>query len=191
MTDAQWLQVLHTFALLKASHRPAEIVARFRSYNRQRQMLIQHASTAIEHMKKALTSMNVRIDLAVSDVTGKTGMTIIRSILKGDRDPQELAKLRDERCAKSQEQIAEALLGKYTDDHLFELEQAVSTWDHFHTLIAECNKRIEQQARCFTKKASRDDLPKARRVGTRPQERTHLRSTDTFLRGPRTGPHAD
>lgn len=164
MLDCQWIQLLHTFGLLRGSHRPSEIVATYRSYNRQRQMLIQQASRAIEHMKKALTSMNVRVELAVSDVTGKTGMAIIRAILDGKRDPQELAKLRDGRCAKSEAMVAEALLGKYSDEHLFELDQAVRTWDHFQGQIAECSARLEQQAKKFEKKADRKDIPKPRRI---------------------------
>ena len=164
MVDCQWLQMLHTFALLKASHRPTPMVATFRSYVRQRRMLIEYASSSIEHMKKALTQMNIRVDQAVSDVTGETGMRIIRAILRGVRDPEELADLRDARCAKSNEAIAEALFGKYSDEHLFALEQAVSTWDHYQVLIAACTKRIEQQGEAFEKKASRRDIPDPRRV---------------------------
>ncbi len=164
MLDCQWIQLLHTFGLLRGSLRPSETVVSFRTYNRQRQMLIRQASTSIEHMKKALTSMNVRVELAVTDVTGATGMSIIRAILKGERDAQVLAKKRDDRCAKSEAEIAEALFGKYSDDHLFELDQAVRTWDHYQVLIAECNQRIEQQAATFEKKADRKDIPKARRI---------------------------
>lgn len=164
MLDCQWLQMLHTFALLKASHRPTPRVAIFRSYVRQRRMLIEQASTSIEHMKKALTQMNIRVDQAVSDVTGETGMRIIRAILKGVRNPEELAELRDPRCAKSKEAIAEALFGKYSDEHLFALEQAVSTWDHYQVLIAACTKRIEQHGETFEKKASRKEIPPPRRI---------------------------
>jgi transposase len=164
MMDCQWIQLLHTFGLLKGSYRPTQEIAEYRTYNRQRQMLIQQASTSIEHIKKALTSMNVRIDLAVTDVTGKTGMSIIRAILDGERDPVKLARMRDERCAKSEAQIAEALFGKYSADHLFELDQAVRTWDHFQVLIKECNVRLEQQAQQMVKKSDRKDIPKARRI---------------------------
>lgn len=164
MVDCQWIQMLHMFGLLRGSHRPAKMIATFRSYNRQRRMLIEHASTTIEHMKKALTQMNVRIDLAVTDVTGETGMRIIRAILKGERDPVVLAKMRDERCAKSEAAIAEALFGKYSDEHLFALEQAVRTWDHYQALIAECTQRLEQQADTFEKKADRKDIPEPRRI---------------------------
>jgi transposase len=164
MVDCQWIQMLHTFGLLRPSFRPTQLVATFRSYSRQRRMLIETASTSIEHIKKALTQMNVRVDQAVSDVTGVTGMRIVRAILAGERDPEELAKLRDPRCAKDEKTIAEALFGKYSDEHLFALEHAVRTWDHFQVLIAECNGRIEQHSDAFEKKASRKDIPTPRRV---------------------------
>jgi transposase len=164
MLDCQWIQMLHTFGLLRASHRPTQMVATYRAYNRQRRMLIEHASASIEHMKKALTQMNVRLDQAVSDVTGVTGMRIIRAILAGERDPLVLAKMRDERCTKSEAAIAEDLFGKYSDEHLFALDQAVRTWDHYQGLIAECNGRLEKHLESFHKKADRKDIPKPRRI---------------------------
>src|SRR5207237_8489512 len=65
---------------------------------------------------------------------------------------------------KSEAQIAEALFGKYSDDHLFELDQAVRTWDHYQKLITECSQRLEQQAQIFDKKADRKDAPAPRRI---------------------------
>jgi transposase len=164
MKDCRWIQVLHTFGLLRPSYRPNEEVAEYRTYNRHRQTLIGQASTAIEHIKKALTSMNVRLDQAVSDVTGKTGMAIIRAILAGERDPLVLAAMRDERCAKSEDAIAEDLTGKWSEQYLFELDHAVRTWDHLHTLIGECNLKLEEQACRFAKKAARGAIPAPRRV---------------------------
>jgi len=164
MADCQWIQMLHTFGLLRSSLRPTEQVAAFRTYNRHRQMLIVQAATAIEHMKKALTEMNVRLDQAVSDVTGQTGMRIIRAILGGERDPHVLAAMRDERCAKNEASIADDLTGKWADHHLFALRQAVASWDHLQGLIKECNVEIERQAHKFARKQSRSTLPKARRI---------------------------
>jgi len=164
MMDCQWIQVLHTFGLLRASHRPEQMVATYRIINRQRRMIIEHSSVSIEHMKKALTQMNIRLDQAVSDVTGLTGMRIIRAILAGERDPLVLAKMRDERCNKSEAAIAEDLFGKYSDEHLFTLDQAVRTWDHYQVLIAECNAKLEKLLETFDKKADRKDLPKPRRI---------------------------
>lgn len=164
MLDCQWIQLLHTFGLLRPSHRPTPEVAEYRTYNRHRQTLIGQAATAIEHMKKALTSMNIRMDQAVSDVTGKTGMAMIRAILDGERDPLVLAAMRDHRCAKSEAAIAEDLTGKWAEHHLFELEHAVRTWDHVQRLIAECNERLEKQASQFARKASRESIPAPRRI---------------------------
>ena len=164
MMDCQWVQLLHTFGLLRPSHRPSREVAEYRTYNRHRQTLIGQAATAIEHMKKALTSMNIRIDQAVSDVTGKTGMAIMRAILNGERDPIVLAAMRDERCAKSEAAIAEDLTGKWAEHYLFELQHAVRTWDHLQELIGECNQQLEKQAERFVKKASRATVPAPRRI---------------------------
>jgi transposase len=164
MLDCQWIQMLHTFGLLRGSLRPTGEVAVYRTYNRHRQTLIVQAATEIEHMKKALTEMNVRLDRAVADVTGQTGMRIIRAILAGERDPHALARLRDERCAKSQVAIADDLTGKWADHHLFVLRHAVERWDELQRLIRECNQRLESQAGTFTKKADRSSTPKPRRV---------------------------
>lgn len=164
MLDCQWIQMLHTFGLLRSSLRPTAEVAAYRTYNRHRQTLIVQAATEIEHMKKALTEMNVRLDRAVTDVTGQTGMRIIRAILAGERDPQVLARLRDDRCAKSEASIADDLTGKWAEHHLFVLRHAVERWDELQRLIRECNHRLEEQAGTFAKKADRSTTPKARRI---------------------------
>lgn len=163
MRDCQWIQMLHTFGLLRGSLRPTAEVAAYRTYNRHRQTLIAQAATEIEHMKKALTEMNVRLDQAVTDVTGQTGMQIIRAILGGERDARELARLRDNRCAKSEAAIADDLTGKWTDHHLFVLRHAVERWDELQRLIRECNEGLEAQAKRFVRKADRSEVPKPRR----------------------------
>ena len=107
--DCQWLQQLHTFGLLQGAFRPADRIVTLRSYLRQRAMLIRCASTHIQHMQKALQQMNLLLHHVVADITGLTGMTIIRAILQGERDPQLLAQHRDPRCKNSAEMIAKSL----------------------------------------------------------------------------------
>jgi transposase len=164
MSDCEWIQLLHTFGLLRGSYRPTAEVAVYRSYNRHRQTLIQDASTQIERIKKPLVQMNVRLDQAVSDVTGVTGMKIIRAIIAGERDPLVLASMRDDRCAKTETAIAEDLTGKWADAPLFDLRHAVESWDHLQKHIAETNEALNRQAESIAKKASRQTIPKARRV---------------------------
>jgi transposase len=129
--DCQWLQRLHSYGLLTASFRPAAQVVVLRSYLRQRQMLIRYGGQHAQHMQKALEEMNVKLPEVVSDVTGATGMAIIRAILRGQRDPLELAKLRNERCKRTQAKIARALYGNWRDEHLFALKQAVALYDFY------------------------------------------------------------
>jgi transposase len=141
--SCQWLQQLHTFGLLQGAFRPADQIVPLRSYLRQRAMLIRGASMHIQHMQKALQQMNLLLHHVVADITGLTGMTIIRAILAGERDPQVLAQHRDPRCKNSAEVIAKSLVGNYRDEHLFALQQAVTLYDTYQTQIAACDQQIE------------------------------------------------
>ena len=95
--DCQWLQQLHTYGLLSGAFRPEDEIRRLRSYLRQRAMLVEHAAQHVQHMQKALTQMNVKLHHVIRDITGKTGMDIIQAIVKGERNPRRLARLRDPR----------------------------------------------------------------------------------------------
>jgi transposase len=162
--DAQWLQRLHTYGLLAAAFRPAEPVCVLRSYLRQRAMLVSYASQHIQHMQKALTQMNVKLQHVVSDITGVTGLAILRAIVAGERDPLQLAKLRDDRCAHSEAEIARALYGNWRAEHLFALKQAVELYDFYHKQIAACDRLIEKQLQQFEDKSDGQPVPpKARR----------------------------
>ena len=98
--DCQWIQQLHTYGLLAGAFRPPDEICVLRSYLRQREMLTQTASMHIQHMQKALQQMNLLLHNVVSDITGVTGMKIIKAILAGERDPQVLASHRDKHCQR-------------------------------------------------------------------------------------------
>lgn len=143
MNDAQWLQQLHQYGLLSASFRPREQIASLRSYLRHRERLIEYAAGHIQHMQKALMQMNLQLHHVISDITGATGMKIIRSIIAGERSPKKLASYRDIRCKKSEETIAAALTGNYRPEHVFSLKQSVSLYDFYQDQIRECDKEME------------------------------------------------
>jgi transposase len=140
--DCQWLQQLHTFGLLKGAFRPADEICVIRGYMRQRQMLVQSKTMHILHMQKALQQMNVLLHKVVTDITGKTGMAIMKEILSGERNPQKLAKNRDERCQSSEETIAKSLVGNYREEHLFALRQAISLYETFQEKERECEEAL-------------------------------------------------
>ena len=143
--DCQWIQQLHTYGLLAGAFRPPDEVCVLRSYLRQREMLTQTASMHIQHMQKALQQMNLLLHNVVSDITGVTGMKIIKAILVGERDPKVLARNRDGRCKHSSSTIAKSLVGNYRAEHLFALRQAVDLYETYQAKIADCNQAIIKQ----------------------------------------------
>lgn len=143
VNDAQWLQQLHAYGLLRGSFHPPGDIAALRAYLRQRERLLDYAASHIQHMQKALTQMNLQLHHVVSDITGKTGMRIIRAILNGTWDPQVLSSYRDGRCKASVETIAQALEGNDRPEHLFALEQAVALYDAYQERVVACDRRIE------------------------------------------------
>lgn len=143
--DCQWLQQLHTYGLLAGAFRPPDEVSVLRSYLRQREMLTQTASMHIQHMQKALQQMNLLLHNVVSDITGVTGMKIIKAILAGERAPRVLARNRDERCKNTTATIAKSLVGNYREEHLFALGQAVDLFEIYQAKIADCDQAIIKQ----------------------------------------------
>jgi len=144
ITDAQRIQTLHSYGLLESSFRPqAELIA-LRTLLRHRNQLVEHRSPHILHMQKALLQMNVQLSQAVTDITGVTGQTILRAILAGERDPQELASMREPGCKKSAEEIGKALTGTWREEHLFILKQSVEMFDFYTKQIQACDEEIER-----------------------------------------------
>jgi transposase len=147
--DCQWIQQLHTYGLFQASFRPPADICTLRAYVRQRDMLIRYRSSHVQHMQKALQQMNLKLTNVIRDITGKTGMQIIRSILAGERDPVHLAQYRDYRCKKTEEEIAKSLEGNYQPEHIFSLRQAVDLYDFYNQQIAACDAELEQHYAVF------------------------------------------
>jgi len=142
MLDCQWLQLLHACGLLQGSFRPSDDICRLRALIRERNTMADQRSDWVRRMQKSLDQMNVCVHHAVSDMTGATGMAIIRAIVNGERDPQSLARMRDRRCQKSQQQIAEELTGNWRPEHLFNLRQALKMYDQFCQTVAEYDAEI-------------------------------------------------
>ena len=122
--DCQWIYRLHSVGLLAAAFRPDEKTCQLRAYLRQRANLIRQASRHVQHLQKALEQMNLKLTEILSDITGVTGRSILRAILRGTRAPEKLAQYRDKQCKASEAEMAQALTGTYREEHLFELKLA-------------------------------------------------------------------
>jgi transposase len=141
-TDCEWIQRLHSCGLLRGSFRPAEGICMLRTLVRDKATLVAESGDWVRRMQKSLDQMNVRVHRAVSDISGTTGMAIIRAIAEGERDARKLARLRDPHCHKNEEEIAEQLTGHWREDHLFSLCQALKMYEAIEERISAYEKEI-------------------------------------------------
>jgi len=142
--DCQWIQKLHSLGLLSGSFLPDYFTEQLRTYFRHRQYLLEQAASYIKKMQKSLRLLNIRLDIAINDITGHSGQDIIRAILNGERDAAVLASLANFRIKKSKEELKKALTGNWRNDHLYELRDCFEMYHIFHEKIDGCDRQIEQ-----------------------------------------------
>ena len=142
--ESQWLMKLHTYGLLRNSFRPVQEIRTMRTYWRQRNDLVQSAGRHIQRIQKVLTQMNLQLANVLSDLSGMTGQTIIKAILRGEREPHKLAEFRDPRVKASEEQIARSLEGNWQEDQLFVLQQEQDSYEFCQKQMAECDRQLDQ-----------------------------------------------
>jgi transposase len=148
--DCQWIWQLMSYGLLRGAFRPGDAVCPLRSYVRQARRLTEDRARCVQHMQKALTEMNVRLDSVLTDIMGLTGQKILRAIIGGERDAQRLASFRDRRVKASGDTIAASLEGTWREEHLFALEQAMQRYDFLEQQIEDCEAQIAGQIERLT-----------------------------------------
>ena len=167
--DCQWLRELHTFGLLKAAFRPTQEIQALRSYWRHRHTLVQMCAQEIHRIQKALEQMNLQVHKLLSDISGVSGMRILRAILKGERDAETLAALCHAQVKSSPQEMVKALTGEYRAEHLFALRHAVELYDLFQQKIAECDQEVQKLMATFETQAPRGSLkaPGPKKAGSK------------------------
>lgn len=151
--DCSWLRQLHTFGLLRGCFIPPDEIRVVREYWRHRSSLVEACAQQALLMQKSLEQMNLQLHKVLSDVTGVTGQAIIRAIVAGERDAVVLARLKHPLVKSSEETLAQALTGHYSEEHLFTLSQAVATYDFHQEQIRECDERLAECLSRFEDKA--------------------------------------
>jgi len=157
--DCRWLQKLHSYGLLAPSFRPPEDMCQLRSLLRHRDNLVHLSVKHIQHMQKSLDQMHLHLHHVMSDVTGVTGMRILRAIVAGERDPRTFAKSRDYRMKSSEDTIAKALEGDYRPEQVFTLTQSLALYDFTQQQIAACDQEIERVLDTFDSLVDLDAHP--------------------------------
>jgi transposase len=183
--DCQWIQRLHRHGLLPSVFQPDEATQTLRDLVRQRANHVRLSGQHIQRMQKALELMNLKLTQVLGDVTGVTGLKILRAIVAGERDPLTLAKLRDRRCRHTAAEIATALDGRYRLEHVTELKLNLAMWEHYQTVIAELDEVIAKQLHAMRKQTVLPPLPPKPRVrGRKPHDpRFNVRTALYYLVG--------
>ena len=157
--ECQWLQYLHSVGLLRAAFRPHADVCAVRTLMRHRADLISMASQHVMHMHKAMTQMNLQLHHVIADITGTTGLAIVDAILAGERDPVQLAALRDWRIKASEETIQKSLVGTWRSEHLFTLQQSRDLYRTYLQQIVACDHAIETTLAAFEPRVDPGEKP--------------------------------
>ena len=150
VSDAESLRDLHSVGLLRGSFRPTAAIVTLRPYLRHRHTLVELAAMHVQRMQKALVQMNLQLPFVISDITGRTGLQIIRAIVAGEHDPAQLATFRVRRCRATPAEIAAALTGHYRPELLFALQQNLERDDACERQIEACDRAIEAHVRELT-----------------------------------------
>jgi transposase len=154
--DAQWLQKLHALGLFEASFRPDAEIRCLRTLVRYRAELVERRAPHINHMIQALKHMNIQLSLVLTDITGVTGLAMLRAIVAGERDPQQLARFRQPGCKQSEADITKALTGSWDDAQLFVLQQSLDLFDYYTAKLGDCDRRLEQQYQAMESRGEQD-----------------------------------
>ena len=145
--DAEWIMLLHSYGLLKASFQPDNQARRIRNLSRHRDNLLRSSSREVLHMQKAMELMNIKLVNVISDILGKSGQDIIEAIIAGERNPGTLASLADPRCKESKETIQKSLEANWDEDLVFMLKQSHSLYLYYQQQMRDCDKQIEKIAK--------------------------------------------
>ena len=156
--DAMWLQKLHSCGLLRSSYLPDEDQEKLRTIVRFRRTMLEDNSRFINRIQKSLELMNIKFHTIIRDITGMSGMAVLKAILDGERNPANFLPLLDYRIKADKEIIIKSLEGKWQEEHLFTLRQSYEMYSHYRKQITECDAEIEKHLQRIEAKINQGEL---------------------------------
>jgi transposase len=179
--ESQWLLKLHTYGLLRKSFRPTPEVRALRTCWRERGEYVAQAGACVQRMQKALTEMNLQVATVLSDLSGMTGMSILRAIVKGERDGVRLAEFRDPHVKASKETIAKSLEGTWLPEQLAILKRQLADWEHIQQQMAACDVDLQAMMKKMpTAEAEAPPRPTAATTVSRKRKRKPSKNEPSF-----------
>lgn len=169
--DCEWIRRLHSYGLFSSAFLPKKEIVPLRAYWRHRKNLVEQCARLIQLMHKALEQMNVQLHKVVTDVTGQTGMAIIRAIAAGEREPAQLVLFRHPGCKLGKEEFVAALSGNFKPEHVFSLQQSLAAFDSFQDQLRQCDLKIQAY---MAKLPTRGESPTPKPVVKRRKNQPHF-----------------
>jgi len=145
--DAQWIAQLLECGLLRGSFVPPRPVRQLRDLTRHRAQLAGEHTRVANRIHKVLEDANVKLGAVASDVLGKSGRAMLRSLLDGEEDPSRLAELALGQLRKKIPQLRLALEGHFTEHHRFLLRQMLSHLNYLEEQSEQFSQQITPQLR--------------------------------------------
>jgi len=153
--DAEWIAQLLQYGLLSPSFIPPPEIREMRDLTRQRTQLIRDRAAVVNRIQKVLEDANIKLASVASDVLGVSGRAMIRAIIDGQDDPEELAELAKRRLRGKLPELKQALHGRITEHHRFLLRALLDQIEALEGLIARFDAQIDQAMVPFAVAAER------------------------------------
>jgi len=144
VADALWLADLLAHGLIRASFVPEPATQAMRGLLRTRKQLVREQASHIQRVQKVLEEANIKLASVLTDVMGLSGRAVLKALIEGETDPDQLVKLIDRRVKASPEQRHAALRGRVTDHHRFLLRLHLRQIDTLNEAAAEIDQRVDR-----------------------------------------------
>src|SRR5882762_6474003 len=144
VNDATWIADLLACGLIKASFVPNEEIQEFRSLTRTRKQLVREQTRHVQRIEKTLVEANIKLNSVISDIMGASGRRMIEAMIKGVRQPRQLAELAGKGIKATPKELYDALHGRLTEHHRFLLDLHLKQWDGLDETIRKIDREIDQ-----------------------------------------------
>lgn len=140
--DAEWIAQLLACGLLRGSFIPPKPIRELRDLTRQRSQLVAEKASVANRIQKVLEDANIKLAGVATDVLGVSGRAMIRALIAGQEDPEQLAELARRRLRRKLPELRAALRGRVSEHHRFLLGHLMSHLEALEGLITDLNLRI-------------------------------------------------
>jgi transposase len=149
VTDAEWIADLLAHGLIRSSFVPPAPIQELRDLTRTRKQLVRERTQHVQRLQKVLEDANIKLDNVVTDLLGLSGRAMLEAMIRGQSEPERLAKLAHPRLRATPAELKEALTGRVTEHHRFLLRLHLAQVDAVDAAIETLERRLEEKLEPF------------------------------------------